>query len=261
MKNILEIVRLSLKLSFGATFLIFILISAIFVLSSVMYFVMPGLNKFNSQSPAVNATTMGLSSINIFLIFLTIFLSLAVLNRQFSRESLSFLLSKPIRPAQILVGTQIGLVLAFLAYWFILSLELVIIIFIFDKSFLLKATLALLPIIPLILLYTSLAVFFFCLWPNILCAIFPFLFIITSFVRLDIIELFSQTKLIWLKKLIETSFIFIPPVGQIMAISLDTINLISINIDIGRIAINSIFIILLFGVLALKRSSRIFCHI
>lgn len=261
MKNIFEIARLTIKMSLGLTFMIFSIISALFVLSSVLYFTMPQLNRFNLEAPSVNATAMGISTINIFLIFFSVLFAFSVLNRQFSRENLLFLLSKPLNRSQVLLGSSLGLMFIFLLYWLILSLEVAIIISIFEKSYLFNALSALLPVVLLIPLYVTLCIFFFSLWPNILCAVFPFLFIFTSFARFDIINLVSQVNLAWLTKLIEASFYFIPPVGQVMGISLKELGLINVAINIPQVVLNSIFIFIFLHILAGRRISRAFVNL
>lgn len=258
MKNILAIARLSVKMGLGVTFIIFTIVSAFFILSSILYFLMPQLNRFNFQAPAVNATAMGLSSISIFLMFFSIFLSLNVLSRQFAKENVSFFLSKPLKARELLLGSSLGVNLVLLLYWLFLFLEVVIIILVFDKSYIIHATIALLPMVLLIPLYTSLCVLFFSIWPSFLCAIFPFLFIITAFAKADCLRLISYTGMDWLKKLIETSFFFIPPLGQIMAISLKVIGLINVHINLGQVFLNSIFIVILFHILAARRIHKIF---
>lgn len=258
MKNIFEIARLTLKMGLGLTFIIFGIISALFVFSCVLYFVMPQLNRFNLESPAVNAAAMGVSTINIFLIFFSLFFTFSILSRQFSRENLLFFLSKPLSRLELLLGVSLGLMIIFLLYWLFLSLEVGVIISLFDKSYLFSALSALLPIILLIPLYTSLCIFFFSVWPNVLCAIFPFLFIFTSFAKFDIINFVSQANLAWLKKLIEASFLLLPPVGQIMGISLKALGLTNAPINITQVVLNSIFIFIFLQILAARRISKAF---
>ena len=236
--------------------MIFGLISSLFVLSSILYFLLPQLNRFNFQAPAVNATAMGLSSMNIFLIFFSIFLCFAILTRQFNRASLVFILSKPLRASQLLLGSSLGLMFVLFLYWLFISLEVLVIISVFDKSYLLRALTAVLPAAFLIPLYASLCVFFFSIWPSFFSAAFVFIFIFTSFARVDIIMLVSHANLPWLEKLIETSFFFIPPVSQIMAISLEAIGLINVRIDIPGVFLRSIFIICILHILAARRISR-----
>lgn len=261
MKNIFELARLTVKKGLGPTFIIFAIISALFVFSSVLYFVMPQLNRFNLEAPSVNAAAMEVSAINIFLIFFSVFFTFSVLKSQFARENLLFLLSKPLSRSQVLLGSSLGLMLIFILYWLVLSVEAAIIILLFDKSYLFNALSALIPIILLIPLYVSLCVFFFSLWPNVLCAIFPFLFIFTSFARLDIIAFVSQANLIWLKKMVEASFFFMPPVGQVMGISLKALGLIDAAINIPYVVLNSIFIFIFLHLLGARRVSRAFSNL
>lgn len=261
MKNIFALARLTLKMGLGPTFIIFVIVSALFILSSVLYFAMPQLNRFNLEAPSVNATAMGVSTINIFLIFFSLFFTFSVLKSQFARENLLFFLSKPLARAQILLGSSLGLMFVFFLYWLFLALEVAVIISIFDNSYLFNALSALLPIGLLVPLYVSLCIFFFPLWPNILCAIFPFLFILTSFARLDIISLVSQANLPWLKKMIEASFLFIPPVGQVMGISLKRLGLIEASINTPQVVLNSIFIIIFLHILAARRASKAFVNL
>lgn len=241
--------------------MIFSIISALFVLSSLMYFTMPQLNRFNLAAPSVNATAMGVSTINIFLIFFSVFFAFSVLGRQFSRGNLLFLLSKPLNRSQVLLGSSLGLMFVFLLYWLILSLEVAAIISIFDKSYLFNALNALVPVVLLIPLYTSLCIFLFSLWPNILCAAFVFLFIFTSIARFDIITLVSQVNLAWLTKLIEASFFFIPPVGQVMGISLKALGLTDAPINIPQVILNSIFIFVFLHLLGARRILRAFSNL
>ncbi|MEW6171319.1 MAG: hypothetical protein AB1472_07180 [Candidatus Omnitrophota bacterium] len=259
-KKILEIARLVMCLGFGATFLIFTIIAAIFVSSSILYFVMPQLANFNNYEPAINAISAGLGAINIFLIFLSIFLTFSLLMRQFQKDNLTFMLSKPITTSQLLLGTSLGILFVILSFWLILSSEVLLIIAVFSKEHLSLAVFSLLPVSILVFLYLSLAVFFFCLWPSNLSAIFPFLFIITSILRVEIQNLLLESKIIWLRKIIDISFFFVPPVGQVLGISLKNLGMTSIKTDTISILLQSVFIITFFYLLSLRRIHKIICR-
>lgn len=258
MRQILAISRISLKLAYGPTFFIFTCIGALFVLPSLLYFFLPELAQFGYRNAGQNAALAGLGSINLFLIFLSISLSLAVLMKQFRRDNLIFLLSKPIQPTQIFLGTIIALIVVFLSCWAFLSLELLVIIALFSKEFLFRTMLALFPVALLAILYTTLAVFFFSLWPSFLSAIFPFLLILTSLARVDIQSLISSFNILWLKKIIDMSFFFIPPVGQVMAISLKKLDFLNVGVNIGPVLLHSISITVLLLSFALLWISRRF---
>lgn len=260
MRHILEIAHLSIKLAYGPTLFIFTAISALFVLFSLLYFFIPELAQFGSRLPGQNAALAGLSSINIFLIFLSIFLSLSVLMRQFQRDNLIFFLSKPLKPTQLLLGTTIGLAIVLLGYWALLSLELLVIIGIFSNNFLLQTLFALLPLAFLAIIYTCLCVFFFSLWPSFLSAIFPFLFILTSLARVDIKALLSSSNL-WLKRMVDLAFLFIPPIGQVMAISLKKLNFINVEQNSGLVLLHCVFIIIFFLTLGCLRISKKFSRL
>lgn len=257
MKKIFQIAGLTMRLGFGATFIIFTIIAALFVLSSVLYFTIPALNNFNNYNPAINAISASLGAINIFLIFLSIFLTFSLLMRQFQKDNLIFLLSKPITASQLLLGSSLGLLFVILSFWLILSSQLLLIIAVFSKTYLSLAFFSLVPVLILAFLYLSLAVFFFCLWPSFLSTIFPFLFIITSLAKTDVENLLLQANIVWLKKIIEMSFFFIPPVGQVLGVSLKNLGITNVKIDIIYILLQSAFIVIFFYMLSLRRIHRI----
>jgi hypothetical protein len=237
--------------------------AGLFVLSSLFFFFMPELGQMNTYTlgrvlrPQENAIIMGVGSINIFLIFISIFLSLSVLARQFQRDNLLFMLSKPLQAYQLLLGTQVALILALLAFWAVLSLELLFIIALNASSYVPIALEALLPVATLTVIYSSLAVFFFTLWPSFFSAIFPFMVIITSFARLDIKLLVSRTRLEWLVRLIDSGFILIPPIGQILGLPLKTLGIVDVPLNIVLLLGHSLALVVLLGLLSLKNISRI----
>lgn len=258
MRKILAIAKLSIKLAYGPTFFIFMAIGSLFVVSSILYFFLPELAQFGSRDPGQNMAAAGLSSLNLFLIFLSIFLSLSVLTRQFRKDNLIFLLSKPVQSSQLLIGTALGLVIVFLSFWALLSLELLVIIALLAKHLLLQTLFALLPVVLLMLLYTSLTVFFFSLWPSSLSAILPFLFIITSFTQDDVFLLLSAGNIVWLKRLMQLAFFFIPPVGKVMAISFRQISLFDVEINLATTLAHAIFIAIFLLALGSLKVSRSF---
>lgn len=256
-RKIFQSAYLTLRLAYGSTFFIFTIITIFFVLTSLLYFFLPELGRLNAYSPAQNAATGGIGAINFFLIFLTIFLSLSVLLRQFQRDNLIFMLSKPLSACQLLLGTSLGLAIVLLTFWLIVSLELLIIISIFSPGLLLNTFISLLPLALVAILYLSLTVFFFSLWRSFFSALFPFLFILISFTRMDIKLLIAHTHIDWLKNMIDTSFLFIPPISQLAAISLKAIAVADIRINIALVLLQSIFLVMFFHALSLRRISNI----
>jgi ABC-type transport system involved in multi-copper enzyme maturation permease subunit len=111
----------------------FLILSVFFVLLSSVPFMMPEILQSPQVvlpfSPRTEAVIIGFTWVNIFLMLISIFISLNVLQDILSKDSIAMLLSKPIRRWQIIEGIFFGLFKICLLNWFVMSASLWLVIF------------------------------------------------------------------------------------------------------------------------------------
>ncbi len=164
------------KLMYG-----FLILSILFVLLSNMPFIINNPKMFEGMPPKIASVQIGFMGINIFLMLMSVFLGLNVMQDIFSEHNLSILLSKPIKRYQIIEGTFFGLFKILFFNWLIMVSSLWLIIYFHTKNFNADIWLGMGVSLILIMIYISLLIFFYTLIPNAISGILTFFIIIAGF--------------------------------------------------------------------------------
>jgi len=159
----------------------FLIVSMFFVLMANAPFFFdfsPVLGDVPSEAIALQIGFMG---INIFLMLISIFITLNILQEMFSKDVLIMLLSKPIRRWEMLEGISLGLFKICFLNWFIMAASLWLVIVIHLKQVHNYIWLGTSVSLLLVMIYISLMLFFYTIIPNAISGILTFFIIFAGF--------------------------------------------------------------------------------
>ena len=159
----------------------FLILSLIFVLLSNVPFFVNDPDLFEGMAPEVASIQIGFMGINMFLMLISVFIGLNILQDIFSDYNLSIMLSKPIKRWHILEGAFFGLFRVIFLNWLIMVLSLWLIIYFHTNEMNVNILMGMTVSLVLVLIYLSLVIFFYTLIPNAISGILTFFIIISGF--------------------------------------------------------------------------------
>jgi len=218
------------KLMYG-----FLILSIFFVYLAGIAFILPSafqqLKEFGNFTPLENSLSIGITWINIFLMLISIFVTLTVLQEFLSKENLGMLLSKPIQRWHIIEGIFWGIFKILLLNCFIMSASLWLVIYYLGGRIVNYIWLATAVTLFLSMVYTSLVIFFFVLIPNAISGILAFFVIIAGF-GASLIEEGKDIFInfpVWFSRLVNLGIQILPKINFLLKISMKSLKLFAIE--------------------------------
>ncbi|HAJ56413.1 MAG TPA: hypothetical protein DCL35_01440 [Candidatus Omnitrophica bacterium] len=222
----------------------FLLLAFLFILMANVPFAVNDPKAFDGQPPAVSAVQIGFVSINIFMVLITVFVSLSTLQNFLDRQRLVLLLSKPLSRWQIIEGVMLGLFETVFLNWCLMTagVWLVILSQTRELAFYVWSGMSVTALMSL--LYVSLVVFFYIIIPNSAAGVLTIFLLIAGLGVPFAQELFDSTRYPHLvSSLLRTGLNVLPKVNDLWGISMTELGLFGLKIQAGFVILHTIALI------------------
>jgi len=234
----------------------FLILSVLFVLLSNMPFFINDPSLFEGMPPKIASIQIGFMGINMFLMLISVFIGLNVLQDVFSEHNLSVLLSKPVRRWHIIEGIFFGLFKVLFLNWLIMVLSLWSIIYFHTQEINLNIVTGMGVSLILVMIYISLVIFFYTLIPNAISGILTFFIIIAGFgvsLSKEYFESISKLLFFFAKLGVE----LVPKINLLFGVSMNVLGIFRLKIDYTPIFIHTIIFLIVIHVLSCFKFSRL----
>ncbi|MBL7198500.1 MAG: hypothetical protein ISS47_10435 [Candidatus Omnitrophica bacterium] len=227
----------------------FLILSLLFVLLSNMPFLINDPKLFEGMPPKIASVQIGFIGINMFLMLISVFIGLNVLQDILSEHNLSVLLSKPIKRWCILEGVSFGLFKILFLNWLIMVSSLWIIIYFHTQEFNADIWIGMGVSLILVMIYISLVIFFYTLIPNAISGILTFFIIIAGFGVSLSKEYFSSLSksLFFLAKF---GVELVPKINLLFGVSMNILGIFKLRINYLPIFLHTIIFLIILHVLS-----------
>lgn len=233
----------------------FLVLSILFVLLSNMPFFINDTELFEGMPPKIASIQIGFMGINMFLMLISVFISLNVLQDTLSEHNLSILLSKPIKRWHIIEGVFFGLFKVLFLNWLIMVLSLWIIIYFHTQEFNINILPGMGISLILVMIYISLVIFFYTLIPNAISAILTFFIIIAGFgVSLSKEYFESVSKFLFF--MAKLGLELVPKINLLFGISMNVLGIFKLRISYYPIFLHTIIFLVILHILSCLKFSR-----
>lgn len=232
----------------------FLILALLFVSIVNIPFWLKDLEPFKEMPPEKNALQVGLFFINVFLVLISVFLSVIGLSHFLSSERISLILSKPVRRSEYILGIISGLYFVLLLNWFILVSTLFFILFLHTKYMDLSIYLGMLPSVLLSFICIGLVIFFYTIIPNFLSGILS-LFVLLSGFGLTLEDI-KKSEHLFLGRLIRLGAIFLPKVNSLFGISFDMLEIFEVRVNKLSTILHTVIFIFVLNLISVYRFKR-----
>ncbi len=238
----------------------FLLLALIFILMANVPFAVDDPSAFEGQPAEVSAVQIGFVSINIFIILITVFVSLSTMQDFLGRQRLVLLLSKPIERWQIIVGVILGLFEMVFLNWFLMTAGVWLVILSQTRQLALYLWSGMSVTVIMGLLYVTIVVFFYTLIPNAVAGVLSIFLLIASFGVPYAKELFADARYPGLvAKLFQIGLNIMPKINDLWGVSMVELGMFDLKVNAARIIVHTlIFIAALCTIICFK--FRSFCR-
>ena len=233
----------------------FLILSLLFVLLSNAPFFINDPELFEGMPSRIASVQIGFMGINMFLMLISVFIGLNVLQDILSDDNLTILLSKPIRRWHVLEGVFFGLFKVLFLNWIIMVSSLWLIIYFHTQEFSVNIWLGMSISLILVLIYISLTIFFYTLIPNAISGILTFFIIIAGFGVSLSKEFFSSISksLFFLAKF---GVELIPKINLLFGVSMNILGIFDLRINYLPIFLHTSLLLVALHILSCLRFSR-----
>lgn len=233
----------------------FLVLSILFVLLSNMPFFIDDPELFEGMEPKIASMQIGFMGINMFLMLISVFIGLNVLQDMFSEHNLSVLLSKPIKRWHIVEGVFFGLFKVLFLNWLIMVASLWLIIYFHTREINVNIVTGMGVSLILVMIYISLSIFFYSLIPNAISGILTFFIIIAGFgVSLSGEYFASLSQLLFFFAKIGLELV--PKINLLFGVSMNVLGIFSLNINYPPIFIHTVIFLIIIHILSCLKFSR-----
>lgn len=235
----------------------FLLMAFLFILMANVPFAVNDPKAFDGQSPVVSAVQIGFVAINIFMVLITVFVSLSTLQNFLDRQRLVLLLSKPMHRWQIIEGVILGLFETAFLNWCLMTtgVWLVILSQTRELSFYVWSGMSVTALMSL--LYVSLTAFFYILIPNSAAGVFTIFFLIAGLGVPFARELFEPSRYSYfVSKLFQVGLNILPQINDLWGISMVELGMFRLKIHAGFTIFHTIALIAALNALACFKFRR-----
>ncbi|NQU19173.1 hypothetical protein HQ550_03355 [bacterium] len=238
------------RLMFG-----FLILSLLFVLLSNVPFLINDPELFEGMPSKIASMQIGFMGINMFLMLMSVFIGLNILQDIFSDDNLSILLSKPIRRWHVLEGAFFGLFKVLFLNWLIMVSSLWLIIYFHTQELNANIWIGMSISLILVLIYISLVIFFYTLIPNAISGILTFFIIIAGFGVSLSKEFFSSASqsLFFLGKF---GVELIPKINLLLGVSMNILGIFNIRINYSPIFFHTVVFLIALHILSCLRFNQ-----
>ncbi len=235
----------------------FLLLALLFILMANVPFAVNDPKVFGNESAPVAALQIGFVSINIFIILISIFVSLSTLQNFLAWERLVLLLSKPVRRWQILEGVILGLFEMIFLNWFLMTSGVWLVIFSQTRVWAWYIWTGMSVTILMALLYVTFVVFFYCIIPNAMAGILTVMVIIAGFGIPMARELFATSASPGLvRSIFEFSLNALPQINRLWGLSMKYLAFFDLKIYVWPIVLQTVALIVVLNLLAVLKFRR-----
>jgi ABC-type transport system involved in multi-copper enzyme maturation permease subunit len=233
----------------------FLILSILFVLLSNMPFFINDPELFEGLPPKISSLQIGFMGINMFLMLISVFIGLNVLQEMFSEHSLSLLLSKPIKRWHIVEGVFFGLFKILFLNWLIMVSSLWIIIYCHTKELNANIITGMGVSMILVMIYVSLVIFFYTLIPNAISGILTFFIIIAGFGVSLSREYFTSLSPLF-SFLVKIGLEIVPKINLLFGVSMNVLGVFSLKINYAPIFLHTVIFLLVLHLFSCFKFSR-----
>ena len=230
-----------------------LILALLFIATANVPFVNKGVMEF--QDPVVSAKQLGFSAINIFILLISIFVSLGTLQSFLNKDRLILILSKPVKRWQFFLGIIFGLVFIMLINLIVMTLGLWLIIFLQTRELNLNIFGGMMIMFPVAVIYISLVCFFYTFLPNALSGILAFIFVIAGFGSSDITNLIEKSFSGLPKIGVKIGLLILPKINGLWALSLKMMKTLSLDINPAKILSHTIILIFCLNLVSILKFS------
>ncbi|MFC1709587.1 hypothetical protein ACFL2J_06005 [Candidatus Omnitrophota bacterium] len=238
------------KLMYG-----FLILSVLFVLLSNIPFFINDPRLFEGMAPRIASLQIGFMGINMFLMLISVFVGLSVMQEILSEHSLCMLLSKPVRRWHIIEGVFFGLFKVIFLNWLVMVLSLWGIVYFHTGEFSVNILMGMGVSLVLVMIYTSLLIFFYTLIPNAISGILTFFIIIAGFGVSLSREFFSSIPS-FLSLFAKIGLELVPKINLLLGISMNTLGIFKLPINCFPIFVHTVILIITLHILSCFKFSR-----
>lgn len=234
----------------------FLVVSLLFMLLAAVPFRMnPEQVRRVAASPTVFALEIGFSGMNIFLMLMSVFIALNVLQHGFKDVHLMALVSKPVQRWHIIEGTFLGLFKIVFVNWVIMVASLMLILYLNAHRLYASVFIGTSVSLVLVLIYLSLALFFFALLPNAMSGVLAFFVIIAGFGASLGRDYFLGLPAP-IKFFSDIGLAIIPKINHLFGISMDLLGIFDLSIDSLPIFAHTLVLIVVIHAFGCYKLSR-----
>ena len=234
----------------------FLIVSMFFVLMANAPFFFDFSPVLGDVPPEAIALQIGFMGINLFLMLISIFITLNLLQEMFAKDVLIMLLSKPIRRWQMLEGIFLGVFRVCFLNWFIMTASLWLVIFVHLKQAHNYIWLGTSVSLLLIMIYISLMLFFYTFIPNAISGILTFFIVFAGFGSSLAPEVFNTLPVLvsWFARLgVEV----LPKVNDLNGISMNLLRIFELeSVKTAPILIHTFIFLLITHIVSCYRFSH-----
>ncbi len=220
-------------------------------------FIMKELEGFKGETPFIMAVEIGFVFIVIFMFLIVVFVSFGILQSQLEPGKMLLILSKPISRGEVLLGINLGLVEILFLNWLVITGGLWLTTFIHTRQLNLNIFLGMGVIFLMAVLFLSLVITIYTFIPSGLSGLLAFLVFLGSF---GVANAASLTRWIDYPLLLNYTKIIIkcfPRVVPLLAVSMKTLGMISIELNFVVPIVHTLISIILFNLVAFLKFNRI----
>ncbi|MDD5617799.1 MAG: hypothetical protein PHG69_01770 [Candidatus Omnitrophica bacterium] len=233
----------------------FLILSLLFVLLANVPFFINDPELFEGMPSEIASIQIGFMGINIFLMLVSVFIGLSVLQNILSEYNLSILLSKPLKRWQVLEGVFFGLFKVLFLNWLIMVSSLWIIIYLHTQEFNFNIWLGMGVSLILVMIYLSVLIFFYTLIPNAISGILTIFIIIAGFgVSLSREYFLKFPK--YMAILAKIGMELVPQMNLLFGISMNILGIFNLKINYFPIFLHTIIFIVAVHILSCLKFSR-----
>ena len=244
------LMALNQKLIYGI-----LMIAVLFILMTNLPFKSEEFIIFKDKPIEISAINFAFFFINLFLLIISIFVSLSLLQNGLTKDRKLLLLTKPIRRSELWLGIIFGLFWIFSLVWLVMVIETLVILFIHTQTINITIFPAMSLILLLSFLYTSIVSFLYTFMPNSLSGIFAALIIFSGFGSSEVLRMTEGMFSAYFTNLMKMSVFLLPRIAHLLGISMNMLGIFSEELGVFSTILHTIGLILLLNLIAVFRFS------
>jgi len=234
-----------------------LIIAIMFILMTNLPFRSEEFRVFKDQPAEFSAVHIAFLFINLFLLIISVFLSLNILQSGLSPDKTVLLLTKPVRRWELWLGIIFGLFWILSLVWLVMVIETWIILFIYTHKINIVMFPAMAVILLLSFLYASIVSFFYTFLPNTLSGIMAALIIFSGLGSPEVLRMTEGLFSSYFRSVMKLTVFFLPQIVHLLGISMNLLGVLSEKVNALPIIMHTIGLILILNLIAVFRFSLV----